>query len=305
MLLSEKQLNCIREVAASASFSLAAERCQMSQPALSNAIAKAEKTLGGKLFARTTRDVALTAFGQHLLPLIEQALTAQQEIIDAAQRYQNPDQQMLRIGFSPLVDMKLLHSVLEPFKRQHPDIKLYFKECFVDELAQRLHDDQIDLRIVVASNVSREERSELFYEDPLYYLPADGDAVERNKAGMCQINRLPDTPIIQTGGGCGLNAALEQLFQKQRRHYTPYSGQALSYQVIEDWASLGVGAGLLPRRKLLNSHNAAIPLALRNGKSANFSFFWCWPHDPNMSGAMLQLRNYLRDTAPKLVQGML
>ena len=55
------------------SFSKAAEKCNVTQPTLSNGIALLEEEVGGRLFARTTRRVDLTPFGAQLLPLIEAA----------------------------------------------------------------------------------------------------------------------------------------------------------------------------------------------------------------------------------------
>ena len=50
-------------------FSRAAKRCGVSQPSLSNGIAKLERELGGKLFER--KGMGLTALGKSLRPQFE------------------------------------------------------------------------------------------------------------------------------------------------------------------------------------------------------------------------------------------
>ena len=57
------QLRFAKAAAEERSFSKAAEKCNVTQPTLSNGIALLEEEVGGRLFARTTRRVDLTPFG--------------------------------------------------------------------------------------------------------------------------------------------------------------------------------------------------------------------------------------------------
>ncbi|WP_353573394.1 LysR family transcriptional regulator, partial [Candidatus Albibeggiatoa sp. nov. BB20] len=109
-----KQLLFAQSVAETCSFSQAAEMCHATQPTLSNSISQLEDELGGKLFVRTTRKVDLTVFGEYMLPFIRAVLDDKNELQQAAQAYHNPEHKLLRIGLSPLIDMKLLNHVLIP-----------------------------------------------------------------------------------------------------------------------------------------------------------------------------------------------
>lgn len=62
------QLHYFVAVAEMGSFSRAAQRCNVSQPSLSQQIIKLEHELGQRLFERLGRSVLLTAAGQALLP---------------------------------------------------------------------------------------------------------------------------------------------------------------------------------------------------------------------------------------------
>ena len=57
------------------SFRAAARQLGVSPPALSHAIRSLEENLNVRLFNRTTRSVALTAAGEHLLRRVGPALT--------------------------------------------------------------------------------------------------------------------------------------------------------------------------------------------------------------------------------------
>jgi DNA-binding transcriptional LysR family regulator len=297
-----KQLQFAARVAEAHSFSRAAELSFATQPTLSNAIAQLEDELGGRLFNRTTRRVDLTPFGEYMLPRINEVLQSLKELTQAAESYHNPAHKILRIGFSPLVDMQMLDRVLVPFRQANPDITIFFKECFIDDLAERLNRGQIDIQILPTVTVSDGEHACLFYRDPLYYLPAADDNLVQNYLSF-KIADLPATPIILTGGGCGLNAALSTLLQSQGVDLNTYAGQALTYQVIEDWASLGIGAGILPKAKISPGNRASYPLFIDKDEPAYFNFEWSWQSVNTVSDYVKSFIDYIRNTVPSLVSG--
>src|ERR1700756_5051324 len=98
--------------AAERSFSRAAERCHVTQPALSNGISQLETELGGPLFVRTTRKVDLSQFGEQMLPMIEALYRSHQELKVATRSFYDPAHRMIRIGLSPLVDVRRVAEAL-------------------------------------------------------------------------------------------------------------------------------------------------------------------------------------------------
>ena len=64
MNITIKQVHAFHAVAQTRSFAEASELIHLSQPALSITIKNLEQTIGGKLFTRTTRSLALTPEGE-------------------------------------------------------------------------------------------------------------------------------------------------------------------------------------------------------------------------------------------------
>lgn len=298
-----KQLRFASQVAETHSFSRAAELCFATQPTLSNAILQLEDELGGRLFNRTTRRVDLTPFGEFMLPRINEVLHSLDELTRTAASYHDPAHKILRIGFSPLVDMQRLNQVLTPFRQANPDVTIFFKECFIDDLAERLSRGQIDVRILPTTTPGVDDNACLFYQDSLYYLPATDDRQITNHLSL-RISDLPSTPIILTGGGCGLNAALSSLLKSQGVELHAYTGQALTYQVIEDWASLGIGAGILPKAKISSENQNICPLFTDKDEPACFSYTWSWQPENIHAGHLKSFIDYIRQTVPSLVSGL-
>jgi LysR family transcriptional regulator, hydrogen peroxide-inducible genes activator len=75
---------------------------------------------------------------------------------------------------------------------------------------------------------------------------------------------------------CGLARATRALFRSQRRKLQEYSGEAMSYQVLEEWAALGIGAAILPKSKVTTSKNASFPIADKAGDEVTISFETSW-----------------------------
>ncbi|MFZ2178931.1 MAG: LysR family transcriptional regulator [Rhodococcus sp. (in: high G+C Gram-positive bacteria)] len=70
-----RQLRYFLAVGEEGSFSRAAERCYISQSAISHQIAKLEKELGTTLLERSTRVVRLTEAGQRLMPIAAEVMS--------------------------------------------------------------------------------------------------------------------------------------------------------------------------------------------------------------------------------------
>ena len=168
------------------------DHCHVTQPTLSNGIAHLEDDLGAKLFYRTTRSVQLTSFGKHLLSSIERALADVDEIRALATSWRHPEHKLVRIGLSPVIDMRLLLNVLAPFRDGHPDVKFFFKECFIDDLDQRLSSDLIDLMLLPCREERLGQQRIEFYAEPLLYLPRDGSSLASSDKAI-RISEAPKT----------------------------------------------------------------------------------------------------------------
>lgn len=294
-----RQLQFVSAVARTRSFSAAADLCHATQPTLSTAVAQLEEELGGRIFDRTTRKVTPTAFGRHILPYLDAVLAAQSEAEAAAASYFDPQRKLVRIGISPLVDMRMVSMVTEPFRQDQPNVETLFKECLLDDLAQRIEAGGIDVAILPRDVIPDGLVRCAFYSDPMLYLPRGG--VEAAGSGPMPVADVPDDPIIMTAGGCGLNRTLELLFEEEGAAPPAYPGYAISYPVIQEWCWLGLGAGVLPRAKVTGA--GARPLLRRSGLPAEAAFCWAWHPEAPRIGHVREFLTFVRTVGPKLIAG--
>lgn len=90
MNVENRHLAVFLAVAQTGSFSRAAERLHLTQPAVSGQIQRLERQLRTRLFERTSRPVALTEDGERLLPVAIRAVSALTEVERTMNHRQRP-----------------------------------------------------------------------------------------------------------------------------------------------------------------------------------------------------------------------
>jgi len=268
------QLRFVRAVAESGTFTGGAALCCVTQSTLSTGIARLEEELGDRLFTRTTRSVSLTPFGRRLLPLITQVLTAQDALQEAAVDWLDSDMLVARIGLCPLVDSGRIEQILAPFRKANRDVRLVFDQ--LTGVAPRLALEEGGLDFILGPSElrrSRLERSTL-YEDAVVYLPA-GDLDKAGTRRQLRLDEISGDTFLLVPESCGLTVFTRQLFRTRHLTLNQYEGRAVSYQVLEEWARVGVGSAIVPRSKV-SSPVIGHPIVLGNGRPAVIRFEAVW-----------------------------
>lgn len=288
------------------SFSRAAERCHVTQPTLSNGIALLEEELGGQIFVRTTRKVELSAFGKQVLPLIETVVHARTELETGVRSFHDPSHKVARIGLSLLVDTRRVSDVLQPYLAEHPGVETFFKECYLGDLEQRLHDGQLDIVIRPGGGPEPVPKSVVrtsFYEEDLFYLPRQTGSAAAGE-GAVSLKDIAGEIFVLGPDGCGLAAMTRNLFKKAGARLKEYTGQALSYQVMLDWADIGIGATILPESKISPPfRKKARRLMLTPKKAARARFEVLWMRDAAHPRHVLDLHRHFLERVPVLLGG--
>lgn len=285
------------------SFTGAAAQCHVTQPTLSNGIAQLEDELGGRLFVRTTRIVSLTPLGTHLVPYIREVLAARAALLNEAQSFLNPEKQMIRIGMSPLVNTHLLGLMLEPFRREHPDIDLVLREMNMADLYRMLNEGLLDYVFGVIDTHKESWTATFLYDEPLLYIPS-GAEPRGKQAEFVNLRDIANETYVMVPDACGLSRATRALFRSQRKTLHEYPGQALSYHVLEDWAALKVGAAILPESKVTDKEDSARMIQGKGGEVVRISFEAVWLKERVQAAHLKVFESHLRKTVPGVLKGL-
>ncbi|WDH25562.1 LysR family transcriptional regulator [Pseudomonas chlororaphis] len=116
-------------VAQERSFTRAAARLGMSQPALSRAMRQLEERLGVRLLARTTRSVSPTEAGEHLLQVVSPRFAEINDELALLSKFRDKPAGKLRITAGEHSAITVLQPALEKLLPEHPDLNI---EIIVD-----------------------------------------------------------------------------------------------------------------------------------------------------------------------------
>jgi DNA-binding transcriptional LysR family regulator len=152
-------------IAEERSFTKAAQRLGVSRSALSHAVRGLEERLGVRLLARTTRSVAPTEAGAHLISRLRPALGEVESVLDQIVGLRDRPAGRVRLLVTPLSSAMVLAPRLAEFTRRFPDIVLDITttqegrtELVAAGFDAGIHLGESIQRDMVAVSVSREHR---------------------------------------------------------------------------------------------------------------------------------------------------
>lgn len=131
------------------SFSKAAEKLFISQPALSAAIKKVENEVQTQLFNRNTNPIQLTPAGEYYIKNIEKVMEIENEMKLHFQELSKNRKKALTIGSSAYFCAHILPSILQEFQRLHSDYTIDLIEANAADLKRGLNDGELDFIIDV------------------------------------------------------------------------------------------------------------------------------------------------------------
>lgn len=298
------QLHFAKALAISGSFTAAADECSVTQPTLSNAIAQLEDELGARLFERTTRKVTMTPFGAHVLPYIIEVLNAQSSLIQQSRAFHNPNKRLIRIGTSPLINTNLLGLMIEPFRLENPEIDLVLREMNISDLFRMLEGGLLDFVFGIQNAHKGHWSSSFLYDEPLLYIPRGKATLNNGFKKSVNFKDIANEIYVMVPDACGLSRTTRALFRSHRCKINEYSGEAMSYQVLEEWAALGVGAAILPKSKVAVSERATFPILDKFGQQVSIKFEATWPRTIKQPSYLFEFANHLCNVVPSIISGL-
>ncbi|MBD2242480.1 LysR family transcriptional regulator [Nostoc sp. FACHB-888] len=166
------QLRAIVAVADRGNFSEAALELQLSQPAISHAIATLEEELGVPLFARGRHGAVLTPAGERILYHARQAMQHLEMMQHEANLHKGLHGGHVRIAAFRSVATHLLPKAISQFHNQFPEIAVTIIECpaFTD-VEQCLRDGRTDIGITCLPTGEEFDTWEIFQDEYLALLP--------------------------------------------------------------------------------------------------------------------------------------
>ncbi len=240
--VSLRQLEYAVAVADTLGFRRAAERCHVSQPALSAQILALEEALGVRIFERDHRRVALTPAGEELVAAARRVLAAAVDLCSAATKLGDPFSGALRIGVIPTIAPYLLPEVGPALQRRFPDLRLLFREDRTRTLVASLHAGDLDAALVALESDLGDLEHAVIASDPFLLAAPPGSPLSRRR--VVRAEDLDGAPLLLLDEEHCLRHQALSFCAATRVAEAPF--RATSLATLAQMVATGAGVTLLP-----------------------------------------------------------
>lgn len=205
-----RKLQIFTAVAETGSFSAAAERLHMAQPAVSIAVRKLEDSLGITLFDRSGRQIALTAEGEALLAGAQSILQQVEELEGSASDLKGLLRGELRIACPSMLATYFLPDLLSEFLAQHRGLTASVTQAGTRQIEDMLLQDEIELGVTSAQGSADLQRLPLVREQMVVCVAGNHPWARRRRLRIQDLHRVP---MVVYESGYFIRAQLDQLCQ--------------------------------------------------------------------------------------------
>lgn len=244
MTITLRQMHYALALADSGHFGKAAERCHVTQPALSQQIRQLEASCGAPLFDRRGKSVRPTPLGREFVERARAVLEQAEGLESFLRGTQGHPTRPLRFGLIPTVAPYLLPEIFPAWRAALPDVQFTAHEARTDALLDGLEEGTLDLALI-ATTPPADRRgivvSPLFVDEfVLATAPSDADA------GPIPLEAVDgDRMLLLDEGHCFRDQAIAACGLDSAGARRAFAATSLS--TIVEFVASGQGVTLLPR----------------------------------------------------------
>ena len=276
------------EIADAGSFSGAAERLHLSQPAISQRIAGLEQRLSARLFDRIGRRVLLTAAGGALLPYARRVRDDLEDGRRALSHLSHEVQGRLAIGTSHHIGLHRLPPLLKTFAHAHPDVDLDIQFMDSEVACEAVLSGKLELGIVTLPTAPLEGLESLeIWPDPLAVVVAPDHELSRRR--RVPLRELAGHPAVLPDAATYTHRIIKA--ELARHGVEPRVRLATNYlETLKMLVAIGLGWSVLPRSML----DASVRALTIPGFAPNRRLGAVWHRKRVLSAPARRLLEHLR-----------
>ena len=190
-----RQLRYFCEVVDSGTLARAAERLHVAPTAISMQVSQLEEGLGGELFDRAVKPMALTALGKFFLPRAREVLSLGERLEQDARDVAAGRQGWLGIGFVRSLLYTYVPAAVRAFRLEHPHVKLELVELLSEHQTAQLRGGRIHIglaRHTESNQLPADLRQTVLFEDPFVAaISVDHPLAKRRTVTLAELAPLP------------------------------------------------------------------------------------------------------------------
>jgi DNA-binding transcriptional LysR family regulator len=224
-------------------FGRAAEALSITQPALSNQIKLLERSLGVRLFARTTRWVSLTPEGERFLRRAQRIVSDIESAFVEMANPTAPPRGTVAFACIPTIAGHIFPRIINEFHARHPEIKVAMIDETTVELERRIANREVDFGIGGSPRRKHELAFTPIFSDPFVLVCHRSHPLAKRK--RVAINDVLGSPVISLGKDSNVHRTIENYFALAGYVFEPQF-ELNHHYTIGAMIEAGLGLAFLP-----------------------------------------------------------
>ena len=271
-------------------FTRAAEKCNVSQPALTRAIQQLEHELGGPLFHRERGNTHLSELGRMMFPYlrtVEEQARAAREQARAAKKLEKAQ---LIIGTMCTIGPQLVSELMIRFRAAHPNVEVKVIDAGAPQMIEMLEKGELEVAIVGVPEELPETLHQLpiFEENFVIVLPPNHRLCASNPIRASEIDKEPYV--------CRSNCEVFEPVRKELNSRGVFLRQVFS-SPRDDWVQgmikAGLGIGFFPEFAVTDPDLVVRPLVEPSfSRTIYLATVRGRPHSPAVGAIVQEARRY-------------
>ena len=214
MDLNLRDIRALVAVAEAGSFTRAAERLHLSQPALTVQIRRLEEVVGARLFDRNSRNVALTPTGRELLPLLRKSLRDMENVLRDARALGEGQSGTIRIACLPTFAASALPELVIDMKREVPRVTFEVRDVVASTVNALVRNEEADVGLTGGDVLDPMLEVLCTGADRLVAVcPSDHSLARKRRVGLRDLARAS---LVLTAPGTSVRAVVDAALSESR-----------------------------------------------------------------------------------------
>lgn len=287
------ELRFIVAVAHERNFRRAAEKCFVSQPALSLAIKKLEDELGVVIFERGQKKVQVTEIGDKIIAQAMQVLEEAQQIKTIAKQGRNPLTGVFKLGMIHSVGPYLLPEIIPILRHTAPEMPLEVEENLTTHLETQLKNGVIDAAIIALPfDIAGTVYEPLYDEEFSVIVPSNHAWAQRKSIATSELAQ--EKVLLLNSGHCFSNQITEACPELSRKGEVLHGN---SLETIRNMVASNLGISVLPNSAITERyHNPLIQVVPLNPPAPMRRIAIAWRKSYSRTAAIEKIAAAIRQT---------
>ena len=212
-MINLNQLRVFYEAARSGSFTGAARKLFITQPAVTAQMKAFEDQCSLKLFKKKGRRLYLTDEGTTLYEYVRRIFEYEREVEDVIEEMRELKRGILRLGTSKAYARYFMPFLISRFREAYPHIKVYLDEGSSFDIIRSLGNLKNEVAVIARVEEDPNVTFLPFKRDRLVLIVAQGHSLTKKKSVL--VEDLVNDPMIMKEAGSGTRKRVNDLFSEK------------------------------------------------------------------------------------------